>query len=66
MMRVTARSASDRSGDWPYWMVWNGCLNVTSEICDVLGVKRKPGQVFTDRYSAEWLAEAFNAWGEAS
>ena len=60
--KVTPRSASDKTDDWPYWMVWDGYLNVTSEVFDSLQISRKPGAVFTDRASAEYVCEAYNAW----
>lgn len=46
MRRFYARSASDKTDDWPFWFVADekhGGLNVTGEVCDALGINRAPG-----------------------
>lgn len=61
--RYIARSASDRTDDWPFWFVADrqrGDVNVTGELADILGIARGPGQTLTDRGSAAWLAAAAN------
>lgn len=60
-VKVVARSASDRTDDWPFWMVWDGVVNVTAETMDALGLPRKPGAVFVTREYAEEIASRFNA-----
>ena len=52
----TARSANDRTDDWPSWYVTNdGRRNVQS-------FPDKPGAVLTDRETAEAMA----AWANAN
>lgn len=65
-MSVTARSASDNTDDWPFWMLWNGSLNVIGRVGFALSQGRRftNGQIFTSRQEAEHMAEAWNAWGE--
>lgn len=58
---VVPRSASDRTDDWPFWMVWDGIVNVTAETMDALGIPREPGAVFVSREHAEEIASRFNA-----
>jgi hypothetical protein len=64
MSKVYARSASDNTDDWPFWMVWNGHLNVTALVGFALSHGRafNSGAVFTSRQNAERMSEAFNAW----
>lgn len=57
LSKVVARSASKRTDDWPVWMLWNGIQNVTAEVMDLLGLPRKPGQVFVSREYAKEIAE---------
>jgi hypothetical protein len=59
--RVVARSASDKTDDWPYWMVWDGTTNVTAETIDALGLPRSPGAVLTTREMAQNVAEMYNS-----
>jgi hypothetical protein len=56
MSKVIARSASDRTDDWPFWMLWDGVKNVTAETLDRLGIQRPPGAVFLTRKDAEAIA----------
>lgn len=64
-MKVVARSASDRTDDWPFWMVWDGYVNVTNKVVLALvgGSALEQGIVLVPRELAEHLAEAWNAWG---
>lgn len=64
--KVTARSASDKTNDWPFWMVWTGSLNVTGDVANALGIEWRRGAVFCPRACAEHMAEAWNAWGDVS
>lgn len=62
-MRYFARSASDRTEDWPYWLVADrdkGGVNVTGELCDALSIPRRPGQTLCARPCAEALANCAN------
>ncbi len=59
-MKYEARSASDKTDDWPFWMVWNGSLNVTGKVARLLGYPVKEGAVFVSRKGAERLAEEAN------
>lgn len=61
--KYVARSASDNTDDWPYWMVWNGHINVTGKVCEALGYGYQDGAVFTARENAERLASEANAKG---
>jgi hypothetical protein len=65
--RYFARSASDRTDDWPFWFVADrklGGPNRTAEITDLLFPgKRTPGSTLTDRETAQFLAEKANADG---
>lgn len=61
--RYYARSASDRTDDWPFWFVADrkrGGLNVTSEVADLVGVKRGAGQVLVNKESALNIAARSN------
>jgi hypothetical protein len=59
MRKVIARSASDSTDDWPYWMLWDGAKNVTAEVLDEMGIPRIPGQVLLTRAAAEQYAKRF-------
>ena len=61
--RNSDRSASDKTDDWPYWMVWNGHVNVTGRVARALGYEMKYGAVFTTREAAEQLADEANREG---
>lgn len=61
--RFSARSASDRTEYWPFWMVWNGQRNVTSDVYKAITGKSLDGAIFCDRKDAETLASAANARG---
>jgi hypothetical protein len=62
--RYYARSASDRTDDWPFWFVADsqrGGLNVTNELVREHFPKlHRPGAVFLPREFAEGLAAAVN------
>lgn len=60
-MTYTARSASDKTDDWPYWMVWNGSLNVTGQIRERVSGEMSNGRVFVSRIEAEDLSDRANA-----
>lgn len=57
---VTARSASDRTDDWPFWMVWDGRLNVTARVVKALFDIEVTHLPFADRETAEAIAQAWN------
>ena len=62
--RYYARSASDRTDDWPFWLVADrrlGGVNQTAEVMDQVGFPRAPGQVLCDREIAEHVAARANA-----
>lgn len=61
-MKITARSASDKTDDWFFWILWNGTVNVTAEVLDALNVPRKPGQIFLTRGEALEYAEEYRYW----
>ena len=50
---IVARSASDKTDDWPYWMVWDGTKNVTAKVFDAIGFKRAPGVTTASREACE-------------
>lgn len=61
--RYYARSASDRTDDWPWWFVADkklGGLNVTMEVCKLLNRPPVHGATLCARQSAEQLAEEAN------
>lgn len=60
---LIARSASDKTDDWPFWMVWNGSLNVTGPTARSLGIAIDDGVVFAPRPIAEALAAIYNKLG---
>jgi hypothetical protein len=65
--RFYARSASDRTDDWPYWFVADsqkGGLNVTEELIRRHLDPEHKGAVFCFRRGAEYLAILANG-GEA-
>lgn len=62
--RYYARSASDKTDDWPFWFVADderGGLNVTAEVADALGEFRRPGAVLSEPWSMVKLAMRANA-----
>lgn len=63
MKRYYARSASDKTDDWPFWFVADeqrGGLNVTAEIADALGEPCNPGATLTTGWNAVKLAMRAN------
>ncbi|MVA23183.1 hypothetical protein V6582_17785 [Agrobacterium vitis] len=61
--RYYARSASDRTDEWPFWFVADqrhGVLNVTGRLFEKLTGQPANGAVFTDREYAETLATQAN------
>jgi hypothetical protein len=61
--RYFARSASDKTDDWPWWFIADknrGGLNVTSEVFTMLNIPLKLGAVFTHRLQATEIAELAN------
>lgn len=64
---VIARSASDRTDNWPFWYVAasRDSLNITGQIARDLGYNFRPGAVLTSRDDAMLLAEQWNALCEA-
>lgn len=59
--KVTVRSANRKSDDWPFWMVWNGNLNVTGPVLIELEYATYPGFLFVPREDAEELAAEWNS-----
>ncbi|MDD9910205.1 MAG: hypothetical protein OXR62_10985 [Ahrensia sp.] len=57
---LVARSASDKTDDWPYWMVWNGHLNVTAQVGRILFGGPTNGGGFVDRETAEHMVAAMD------
>jgi hypothetical protein len=57
---LIARSASDKTEDWPFWMIWDGIVNVTADVCNSLGIDRGPGQVLGCREDIEIITEMYN------
>ena len=63
MSRYIARSASDRTDDWPFWFVADGSptgLNVTNQLMRLAG-SECGGAVFTNKPSAQALADWANS-----
>ena len=60
---LVAKSASDRTDDWPFWMVWNGQLNVTIPVMERLTGERIVSMPFLPRDLAEKAVEAANEAG---
>jgi len=61
--RYYARSASDKTDDWPWWFVADkhqGGLNVMQEVHKLLDLPIKPGAVLCVREYAEQLSEEAN------
>lgn len=63
MTRYSARSASDRTDHWPFWMVWNGSVNVTGRVAEALGLPGPAGAVFAGADMAKHLADKANQEG---
>lgn len=59
---LIARSASNKTNDWPFWMVWDGSRNVTGYVEAALGLREWPetGPGFLPRARAETLAAQAN------
>lgn len=59
--RYYARSASDKTEDWPFWFVAdrNG-INKTGEAARIAGIPWRFGAVMTDRESALEIAAKAN------
>ena len=58
--RYFARSASDKTDEWPDWFVADrqkGGLNVTAELIRQHFYPDHKGAVFSDRHGAETIAE---------
>ena len=61
--RFYARSASDRTEDWPFWFVADsnkGGLNVTGPLFEKLTGERAHGAVFAPRDEAKLIAAHAN------
>lgn len=64
--KVIARSASDRTDEWPYWFVADADhpgINITSRIASALGYDWRLGAVLADRETAEKIAREWNGEG---
>lgn len=57
---VEATSASDRTDNWPFWMLWDGHVNVTAPVLRALGHEPN-GAVFLPRAQAELVARHWNS-----
>ena len=58
-----ARSASDRTDDWPHWFVVRANeprKNVLREACEIARIHIQPGAVLTTRLDAECIARMAN------
>lgn len=68
--RLVARSASDKTDDWPFWMVWDGTRNVTGSAVELATggeVPRSPfGPGFLPRGTAEAVVAHLRGGGERS
>jgi hypothetical protein len=61
--RYFARSANDKTDDWPFWFVADsqrGGLNVTAELIRALANSDHKGATLAPRFIAELIAEAAN------
>jgi hypothetical protein len=62
MTIYTARCASDRTEDWPFWMIEKDGINATKEALEVAGYRANlRGRVFLHRPVAEKIAQVANA-----
>lgn len=59
-MKYIAKSASDKSDDWPLWMVWDGQLNITIKAIKSITGKDIVGMPFLPRKLCEKLAAELN------
>ena len=59
--KYVARSMSDKTEDWPFWMVWDGSRNVTGQIAAKLVEGWPYGAISTNREACERLASEANA-----
>lgn len=64
MIRYYARSASDKTDDWPFWFVADdsqGGLNVTAEVAEATqSLCHRPGAVLREPWDAVKLAMRAN------
>jgi hypothetical protein len=63
MRRFYARSASDKTDNWPFWFVADekrGGVNVTGELCETLRIHRAPGANLGARWDMVELAMRAN------
>lgn len=63
-LRYYARSANDKTDNWPFWLVADrkrGGLNVTADLMEAhFPTRHKPGAVFLSRDGAVYLAAVAN------
>lgn len=57
---LQAKSASARTDDWPFWMVWNGSLNVTIRAIEAATGQHIVAMPFLPRAAAEKLSDYCN------
>lgn len=57
---LIAKSASDRTDEWPFWMVWNGSINVTVRAIEAVTGNHVVAMPFLPRSIAEKLADHCN------
>lgn len=62
-IKFTAKSANARTDDWPFWMVWDGTMNVTGQVAEALGYPFNYGAVFSSRQNAIFLSKCANEKG---
>lgn len=62
-MKYTSRSASDKTDEWPFWMVIDNAsgLNVAGQLARQVNPDFRPGAVFVSRNDAKTLADLANA-----
>lgn len=63
ILKYTAKSASDRTDDWPFWMVCNGHKNVTAAVARALGYDYHYGGAFSSRDDCKILSREANEKG---
>lgn len=61
--KLVAKSASDKTDDWPFWMVWDGRTNVTIKVIEELTGRRFVCMPFGPRSVIEQIVEKANEIG---
>lgn len=63
MKKCVARSASDKTDDWPFWIVWDGSFNGTIEALEMVFDCKAVGMPFLPKKQCEILVELLNEMG---